>query len=321
MLIDTYELAVFVPSRLDGRALEAVVTLTVARPHAPTAAAPADAPVDAQRAIVFLHPYAPLGGRFRNKVIADIDSQLGRRVALTVAFNLRGAGRSEGRTSWTGMPEQEDLRSVLDMLRDRKLPLHAGRHPPAARRSLLLQMQARGFLDADADVDKLDAVPLPPVTSTLLCGYSYGAMIAAAVAPTEYPLLVIDYALISYPYGVVWALALHKRSWYLQRVADCVAAAAASAATAQPAPRTLFVAGTCDSYTSIANYDRWWDNLQARAVQAAADARPEGDALSAAAHAVAVVRVPNADHGWIRREADIVDAIEAWWWPPSLSPP
>ncbi|KAJ1818244.1 hypothetical protein LPJ75_001499 [Coemansia sp. RSA 2598] len=329
MLIDTFELAVFVPSRLDGRALEAVVTFTVARLYEPAetdanANADTDADdqqhVDPQRAIVFLHPYAPLGGCFRNKVIADIDSYLGRRVALTVAFNLRGAGRSEGRTSWTGVAEQEDLRSILDMLSRRKLALHPDRHPPASRRSLLLQMQARGFLDAAADVDALDGVPLPPVTSTLLCGYSYGAMISAAIAPAEYSLLAIDYAHISYPYGVVWALALHKRSWYLQRIADSVAAAAARVAVAgtEHASRTLFVTGTSDSYTSIATYDRWWDQLQTRAVQAAADARPlasEQDALEAAAHALAVVRVPNADHGWIRREADIVDAIEAWWWP------
>ncbi|KAJ1644331.1 hypothetical protein J3B02_002987 [Coemansia erecta] len=327
MLIDTFELAIFVPSRLDGRALEAVVTFTVARPYAPTdtdtrahSDAPANQPVDSNRAIVFLHPYAPLGGRFQNKVIADIDSHLGRRVALTVAFNLRGAGRSEGRTSWTGVAEQEDLRSILDMLSSRKLLLHPDRHPAAARRSLLLQMQARGFLDANADVDALDGVPLPSVASTLLCGYSYGAMISAAIAPTEYPLLAIDYAHISYPYGVVWALALHKRSWYLQRIADSVAAAAAAhAAGAEHASRTLFVAGTCDSYTSIAAYSRWWDQLWACAVQAvtsAVSAANDAESLEAAAQAVAVVRVPNADHGWIRREADIVDAIEAWWWQP-----
>ncbi|KAJ2376407.1 hypothetical protein GGI05_007010 [Coemansia sp. RSA 2603] len=255
---------------------------------------------------------------------------------------MRGAGRSDGRTSWTGQPEQEDVRSVLDMLSARRLRLHAARHPPADRLALLRQLQARGFADAaDGDAaDDVECVRLPRVSHTLLCGYSYGAMISAAVVgPEEYPQLGIDHAHISYPYGVVWALALHRRAWYLQRLADAVAAAAVShaaaignhAADTSPGssassasasgrsahqPRTLFVAGTCDSYTAAATYSRWWDQLHARALQAVSAAWPQldaADAQLAVARALAVVRVPNADHGWVRREAEVVDAIDAWW--------
>ncbi|KAI9505659.1 hypothetical protein BX070DRAFT_182157, partial [Coemansia spiralis] len=62
------------------------------------------------------HPYPPLGGQFRNNVIHELRARLDGRVAVSVAFNLRGAGRSEGKTSWTGCAEHEDLCSVLDML-------------------------------------------------------------------------------------------------------------------------------------------------------------------------------------------------------------
>ncbi|KAJ2713316.1 hypothetical protein H4R19_002315, partial [Coemansia spiralis] len=170
MLVDTLELSCFVPSRLDGRALETVVTLAAAGdgPGAPLAG----------RAVVYVHPYPPLGGQLNNNVVAELGSGLQGRVEVSVAFSLRGAGRSEGRTSWTGAAELDDLRSILDMLRSGRLLLHPRRHTPAERRSLLVQLRARGFLapgvDADYDAEDLAWLPLPPIAHTLLCGYSYG---------------------------------------------------------------------------------------------------------------------------------------------------
>ncbi|KAJ2001759.1 hypothetical protein GGI04_003616 [Coemansia thaxteri] len=302
MAVDVFELACFVPSRVDGRALEARVAI------AAQAAA-------SRRGIVYVHPYPPLGGQFRNNVTHELGGRFDGRVAVSVAFNLRGAGASEGRTSWTGAAEQEDLRSILDMLQRRRLILHPQRHPGSDRRSILIQMQARGFLQDDIDVDGLDGVPLPPVTATLLCGYSYGAVIAAGIAAGEYPGLGVDYAHISFPYSVVWALALQKRAWYLQRVATTIASAAQAFAARAVAdghagehiPRTLFVAGTADTFTAMAAYDRWWGQLHAKALGAAASETAAGLAL-------ATVRVHNADHAWTRRESEVSDAIEGWWW-------
>ncbi|KAJ2353799.1 hypothetical protein IWW50_000242 [Coemansia erecta] len=328
MVVETFELACFVPSRADGRALEAEVVLAGQGALGGTAA-------------VYIHPYAPLGGQMQNNVMQELGSRLDRRVAVSVAFNLRGAGRSEGRTSWTGAAEQEDLRSVLDMLAAGRLPLHPRFHSSADCRSLLAQMRARGFLppDVSTSVDRPDAIPLPPVSHTLLCGYSYGAMLAASVAPADYPQLAIDYALVSYPYSVLWALALQRRGWYLQRLAtticDAAVADAENAAKAAPAsnsdsaragsvasaasahaPRTLFVAGSADNFTSMASYDRWWEQLHAKALQAlhphmASDAA----AAHAISHALTIARVANADHGWLRRESEVADAIVAWWTP------
>ncbi|KAJ2779218.1 hypothetical protein H4R18_004130 [Coemansia javaensis] len=302
-LAESFEVRCFVPSRLDGRALEAVVTLA------------AGGAVDPARAAVFVHPYAPLGGQLRNNVIDELRARLAAHAAVAVAVNLRGAGRSEGRTSWTGAAELEDLRSVLAMLAARRLPLHPRRHDAAERRSLRAQLRARGFIAddaaaADADADA-DALPLPPVARVLLCGYSYGAAVAAAVAPAEYPRLRLDYAHISLPYSVLWALFLHRRAWVLQRLEATVCASAAAATAAQ----TLFVAGSADAFTSLPAYDRWWAQLRAAAEHAALARTPDDPdaARAAAARALAVVRIPNADHAWLRREREVADAVADWW--------
>ncbi|KAJ2548500.1 hypothetical protein EV175_004806 [Coemansia sp. RSA 1933] len=312
---DSLDIPCFVASRLDGRALEALVTVS------------AEPAADARgRAVVYVHPYAPLGGQFRNNVVHELRSRLDRRVAVSIALNMRGAGGSEGKTSWTGAAEHEDLCTVLDMLRDGRLLLHARRHSAADRRLLLVRMQARGHLAPDADVDSVEGVPLPAVSHTLLCGYSYGSVIAASVRASDYGSLGVDYACISFPYSVLWALVLHKRAWHLGRIGATVADAAVAFARRQAlAPdaaaahvaRTLFVSGTCDTFTSLAAYNRWWEQLRARAVLALQALQPPvapDAAIHAAEKALTLVRVQNADHAWLRREGDISDAIEAWWW-------
>ncbi|KAJ1931478.1 hypothetical protein GGF37_007383, partial [Kickxella alabastrina] len=97
MFTDTYELACFVPSRLDGRALETLITLTSSRPYgsyrstsgpnstsslgasSSSSNSNSTSTPDSERAIIFLHPYAPLGGQFRNNIIYEVNTRLGRR--------------------------------------------------------------------------------------------------------------------------------------------------------------------------------------------------------------------------------------------------
>ncbi|PIA19024.1 hypothetical protein COEREDRAFT_6184 [Coemansia reversa NRRL 1564] len=326
MVVETFELSCFVPSRLDGRALEAVVTLAVDRSDQGDAAAET---ARASKAVVYLHPYPPLGGQLRNNVVHELACVLERRVGVSVAFNLRGAGRSEGRTSWTGASEQEDLRSVLDMLTARSLILHPRYHSQAECSALRTQMRARGLLFPHDDAaSRLDTVPLPPVTSTLLCGYSYGAVIAAAIAADEYPLLAIDYAYVSFPYSVLWALVLQRRGWYLQRLVDTICNAAAAYASQHAVvtlsrphvhiPQMLFIAGSADGFSSANTYERWWEQLRACALQFVQAQQPSVDpdmAAAAVSYALAVVLVPNANHGWLRRECDVSDAVVSWWGP------
>ncbi|KAI8321989.1 hypothetical protein GQ54DRAFT_297674 [Martensiomyces pterosporus] len=368
MFADTFALSCFVPSRLDGRALEAHVTITNSYDRAGSSLAAASGSKnhggrsDAQRAIVYLHPYPPLGGQVRNNVVHELSSRFDRRVSLTIAFNLRGAGKSEGKTSWTGSLEQEDLRTILDAIASQQLALHTQRHSPEERRSIILQMQARGFAGSEASADSLAAVPLPHVSQVLLCGYSYGSVIASSIAPSDYPSLTLDYAYVSFPYSVLWALTMHRRGQYLQQIIatvsesavsfakqDCLThagtgATAASTITvgtdsstevdssssssnanlngngrdgaASQTSRTVFVAGTSDIFTSISAYDKWWSQLRSKATQAVQAAL--GVQPSVAGHAVdralTTARIENADHGWLRRECEISDVIENWWW-------
>lgn len=39
-----------------------------------------------------------------------------RKGYLTIAFNFRGSGKSKGRTSWTGEPENDDFKTMLNFL-------------------------------------------------------------------------------------------------------------------------------------------------------------------------------------------------------------
>ncbi|KAJ1946051.1 hypothetical protein FBU59_002135 [Linderina macrospora] len=317
MFVDTFELSCFVPSRQDGRALETRVEMS----QAMASESPAATGFSPHHAIVFLHPYPPLGGQFRNNVVHELNGHYAKRIALAVSFNLRGAGRSEGGTSWTGLAEQEDLRTVLDALAQRRLPMHAHKFLKTSRRSTLLHMQARGFLDADTPIEDMDHVPLPPISHVLLCGYSYGSVVASAISPDEYPQLSIDYAYVSFPYSVLWALTLHRKSWYLQHIEATITAAAiafASNGADANAPRTIFVSGTSDTFTSISSYERWWTGLRARATLAVTQAlagadNAEARAGAAVERALATVSVQNADHGWCRRETDVSDALDRWW--------
>ncbi|KAJ2848290.1 hypothetical protein IWW36_003387 [Coemansia brasiliensis] len=206
------------------------------------------------------------------------------------------------------------------MLAAGKLRLHPRFHSSADRRSLLAQMHARGFLSSAAATVDQDAIPLPPISHTLLCGYSYGSMLAAGISPIEFPQLSIDYALISFPYSVLWALALQRRGWYLQRIAETVisaatAKAASSSTLPEHIPRTLFVAGTADNFTSIATYIRWWEQLRSKALQALRPTLSADAAADAVEYALTTVHVTNADHGWLRRETEVADAIISWWPP------
>ncbi|KAJ2814437.1 hypothetical protein FBU31_007291, partial [Coemansia sp. 'formosensis'] len=62
MVLDVFELSCFVASRLDGRALEARIAIA-------TQAA------SGQRALIYIHPYPPLGGQFRNNVVHELSTR------------------------------------------------------------------------------------------------------------------------------------------------------------------------------------------------------------------------------------------------------
>ncbi|KAM3415547.1 hypothetical protein BST61_g9068 [Cercospora zeina] len=70
---------------------------------------------DKPRAAVIAHPYAPLGGTYDDPVVLSLVECLLRESYIIVTFNFRGAGKSGGRTSWTGRPEVDDYASVVGL--------------------------------------------------------------------------------------------------------------------------------------------------------------------------------------------------------------
>lgn len=52
----------------------------------------------------------------RNNVVIAVQKYFQSQGYITVCLNFRGCGRSEGRTSWTGMPEREDYISVMHFI-------------------------------------------------------------------------------------------------------------------------------------------------------------------------------------------------------------
>lgn len=65
-------------------------------------------------AIVLSHPYGPLGGNLYNNVVWALTQHLSRFGFTTLRFNFRGVAPSEGRTSWTGNGEKEDMQAVCE---------------------------------------------------------------------------------------------------------------------------------------------------------------------------------------------------------------
>ncbi|KAJ1984168.1 hypothetical protein H4R34_000822 [Dimargaris verticillata] len=258
-----------IPSQFDGRLLELRVQ---------------QASLSPTEALVLVHPYAPLGGNFDNNVICALEAHWLRQFpdSMTVAINLRGAGRSQGRTSWSGRPEEHDVKTVVGWLT-------TGAKSPVANASTTLP---------DFDRSQLKRL--------ILCGYSYGGIAVSALQPQDYPpALELLYIFISFPIGVMWALTLWRQRDCTRRIAHLASLAPLTTTptdTIKPAPRvrTLLVAGDQDQFTGAQRYTAWWQKLRG-IVQA-----------SNAGDAVETELFPGVDHFWFYHEKKLCQHIQAW---------
>ncbi|KAI9051805.1 hypothetical protein LZ554_004070 [Drepanopeziza brunnea f. sp. 'monogermtubi'] len=66
-----------------------------------------------KKAAIVAHPYAPLGGSYDDPVVGIIADLLLQQNYVVGTFNFRGAGTSQGRTSWQAKAEQKDYMSFL----------------------------------------------------------------------------------------------------------------------------------------------------------------------------------------------------------------
>ncbi|KAI9931013.1 hypothetical protein ASPWEDRAFT_102930 [Aspergillus wentii DTO 134E9] len=114
-----------------------------------------------KRGAIVAHPYASLGGCYDDPVVGFVGGELLKAGYVVLTFNFRGAGESEGRTSWTAKPELADYVSIYGFI---LRFLHG-------LRVKSLSTQADD-LTANSENSTADV-------RIILGGYSYGSLIAS----------------------------------------------------------------------------------------------------------------------------------------------
>ncbi|KAJ5675551.1 hypothetical protein N7462_008448 [Penicillium macrosclerotiorum] len=122
----------------------------------------------ATRGAIVAHPYAPLGGCFDDPIVSFIGGELLQAGYVVGTFNFRGAGNSDGRTSWTAKPELGDYVSFYGFMLHY---LHALNTAFTSKRTVA----SDGELGSEAVVGSDNRVQL------VLGGYSFGSLIASHV--------------------------------------------------------------------------------------------------------------------------------------------
>lgn len=111
--------------------------------------------------IVFVHPYTVLGGC--QGLLKGMAGKLAERGYTTLTFDMRGAGRSTGKSSWTGSSEVHDVVAICRW---------ASQYIPTER--ILLVGSSAGAPIAGSAVDQL-----PQVVGYVSLGYPFG--VAASI--------------------------------------------------------------------------------------------------------------------------------------------
>lgn len=167
---------------------------------------------------------------------------------------MRGAGRSGGSTSWTGLPESKDLLGLIDAIVDGTLFKNSNSKSP-------LQSSQ--------------------IKTLYLCGYSYGSVIAASVSPSRHTQIVTHYILISYPKSVMWFLFTTRKKYHLESLSNLVSlkyqtrvyklvdkfksidpsVGIKTLGEAKNFSKILFIIGEKDQFTSSRSYQAMFDDF------------------------------------------------------------
>ncbi|KAI9594059.1 Alpha/Beta hydrolase protein [Syncephalis fuscata] len=214
-----------------------------------------------QPAVLITHPYGPLGGNSHNNVVQALRYHFVERGYVAVTLNFRGCGRSKGRTSWRGQSENEDLNTIVKIICSGQWP---------------------------TENNSTQAIPLLfPPSRLLICGYSYGAMIAGAVDPDAVNNIPFTMVLISYPCSVTWFLTFGRSSYFYDALKQWL--------SRSPTPPILAVCGNQDQFTSTKSYQRW--------IQSLTETNADGITLRI---------LPSVDHFWFGHENELLQLIQDW---------
>ncbi|KNE64187.1 hypothetical protein AMAG_09232 [Allomyces macrogynus ATCC 38327] len=253
--------------------------------------------------VIISHPYARLGGDLDNAVVRELAASIATQLGVPVLrYNMRGVGKSTGKSSLTATAEANDLHALVDWW---TLTSHA-QSPPM-------------HVDPSTGTSWLRAKP----SKIILVGYSYGAMVSVPVARTH-P-CVKAAVFVSPPSRLVPVLAGFR----------------AAAAFRDPLPPTLpklFVLGNQDQFANAKHMVTYAEDLvglsnlpgavppmpspadgpavtvaiedveQVAATKTAFEGRA-ADPPKLAALGAQVVVVPGADHFWAGEEDAAADLV------------
>jgi alpha/beta superfamily hydrolase len=114
---------------------------------------------------------------------------------------------------------------------------------------------------------------LPKINSLVICGYSFGAMIANSIQ-CDIP---CSYILVSLPLGVMWALATTKAGFFKQHLSQNL--------------KVLCIHGDSDQFTGLNRYKMWCKGHEDH---------------------IDDVTINGADHFWFDYESHLIKEIENW---------
>ena len=124
-----------------------------------------------KRAAVLAHPYAPLGGCQDDHVIDVVGGLLLEEGFVVGTFDFRGAGSSQGKTSWTAKREGEDYVSFTGFMLYYMHFLETG--IPSAQ-------EKEGEQDHSSADERKEREAKPWL---LMGGYSFGAIVLTMIPP------------------------------------------------------------------------------------------------------------------------------------------
>ncbi|GAA5969366.1 hypothetical protein JCM3765_001284 [Sporobolomyces pararoseus] len=218
---------------------------------------------------IIAHPWGRLGGSKNDHMVVALSKLLCEEGYHVVRFDCRGSGESEGSASWTASTEVEDFQTILNSV---VLPLLSSIASPAQTAPIQVDL--------------------------LLCGYSFGSLLASSCPPppsTPQHSFRTRYLLLSYPLSVMFALTSFHSSRFTRMLEDRV----------KEGNGVCVVFGDEDQFSGVAKLRNWSRGLVERA---------EPGGVRGGEKQVTVVEIEGADHFWARGndKRRALEAIRDW---------
>ncbi|ORZ28685.1 hypothetical protein BCR41DRAFT_343894 [Lobosporangium transversale] len=371
-----YRTPIYIPSKNDGCMLEVCLSIPTTISSQPRI----------YTGVVIAHPYGPLGGSYHNNVVgnllqwfetyqlqAAIDDSNDSGITATMssssasletgatpagkksskkkhsvplscvicAFNFRGCGRSKGRTSWFGGAERDDYQTIVDFLQSGS---HSRASPHLGHQDSDIGWSGKVYDDTGRQID---SPRLPFFSRFILCGYSYGGMVASTIPP---PLrnpadpslghLPTTYILVSYPAGVSWFLTCGAHRSFAKRAREILFQGDPKQETAMmengerdnesrsesgrdrknSTIKAYFITGGQDQFTSPNTLLTWLKTntgLSPPPVPTPRQAKGDGSNIPLTLRrpdgAIHLDVLEDVDHFWLDREQELLDKLQRWW--------